>query len=90
MNLPSWVLAVTAALLLLWPALFYLPPRPAPGPFELLAARRMIEGEIAADGRFARGALRLDLPLGPVAPGRSVTLGLRPEDVAAPAPGRSF
>ncbi len=47
----------------------------------------LVEGEIAADGRFARGALRLDLPPGAVAPGRAVTLGLRPEDVAAPAPG---
>ncbi len=47
----------------------------------------LIEGEIAPDGSFVRGALRLDLPAGAAAPGRAVTLGLRPEDVAAPAPG---
>ncbi len=47
----------------------------------------LLAGEIAPDGSFIRGALRLDLPTGIAAPGRAVTLGLRPEDVAAPAPG---
>jgi multiple sugar transport system ATP-binding protein len=47
----------------------------------------LLEGEIAADGAFARGPLRLPLPAGAAAPGRPVTLGLRPEDIAAPAPG---
>ncbi len=52
----------------------------------------LVEGEIAPDGSFVHGALRLDLPQGAAAPGgletgRAVTLGLRPEDVGAPAPG---
>jgi multiple sugar transport system ATP-binding protein len=47
----------------------------------------LVEGEIAPDGSFVRGALRLSLPAGAAAPGRAVTLGLRPEDVGAPAPG---
>ncbi len=47
----------------------------------------LLAGEIAPDGSFIRGALRLDLPTGIAAPGRSVMLGLRPEDVGAPAPG---
>jgi multiple sugar transport system ATP-binding protein len=46
----------------------------------------LVEGEIAADGSFARGDLRLPLPPG-ATPRRAVILGLRPEDVAAPAPG---
>ncbi len=47
----------------------------------------LIAGEIAPDGAFVRGALRLALPPGAAAPGREVLLGLRPEDVAAPASG---
>ena len=47
----------------------------------------LVEGEIAPDGIFVRGALRLDLPAGAAEPGRAVTLGLRPEDVGAPTPG---
>lgn len=46
----------------------------------------LVEGEIAPDGSFVRGALRLRLPQ-QVEPGRAVTLGLRPEDVGTPAPG---
>jgi multiple sugar transport system ATP-binding protein len=46
----------------------------------------LVQGEIAPDGAFARGPLRLPVPPG-AAPGRPVTLGLRPEDVGAPAPG---
>ncbi|WP_372619200.1 ABC transporter ATP-binding protein [Falsiroseomonas sp.] len=47
----------------------------------------LVEGEIAPDGSFVRGALRLRLPEGAAAPGRAVMLGLRPEDVAPPGPG---
>jgi len=47
----------------------------------------LIQGRIAPDGGFERGALRLPLPPDAAAPGRAVTLGLRPEDVAAPGPG---
>ncbi len=43
----------------------------------------LIEGRIE-DGTFARGELRLPAPRGEA--GREVVLGLRPEDVAAPAP----
>ncbi len=46
----------------------------------------LVEGEIAPDGAFVRGDLRLVLPEGAAAPGREVTLGLRPEDVGAPGP----
>ena len=45
----------------------------------------LIEG-VMASGSFSRGGWRLALP-NPPADGRSVTLGLRPEDVMAPAPG---
>ena len=45
----------------------------------------LIEG-VMAGGTFTRGGWRLALP-NPPADGRSVTLGLRPEDVVAPAPG---
>jgi multiple sugar transport system ATP-binding protein len=47
----------------------------------------LIEGEIAPDGAFVRGPLRVALPAGSAAPGQAVILGLRPEDVAAPGPG---
>jgi multiple sugar transport system ATP-binding protein len=47
----------------------------------------LVQGEIAPDGGFARGPLHLPLPERTAAPGRGVTLGLRPEDVGAPAPG---
>jgi multiple sugar transport system ATP-binding protein len=47
----------------------------------------LIAGEIAPDGSFVRGPLRIALPVGAAAPGRTVMLGLRPEDVGAPAPG---
>ena len=47
----------------------------------------LIAGEVAPDGAFLRGALRLPLAEGAAAPGRAVILGLRPEDVGAPAPG---
>jgi len=47
----------------------------------------LVEGEIAADGAFARGPLRLPLPRGGAEPGRAVMLGLRPEDAAAPGAG---
>jgi multiple sugar transport system ATP-binding protein len=46
----------------------------------------LVQGEIAPDGAFVRGPLRLPLPSG-AEPGRAVTLGLRPEDVGAPALG---
>jgi len=49
----------------------------------------LIEGEIDAAGAFRRGALRLPLPGHVVAPGQAVVLGLRPEDVAMPAPTRT-
>ena len=45
----------------------------------------LIEGVIEG-GYFSRGALRLPL-VNPPAEGRAVVLGLRPEDVVAPAPG---
>ncbi|WP_270934186.1 ABC transporter ATP-binding protein [Falsiroseomonas oryzae] len=47
----------------------------------------LVQGEIAPDGSFARGAFRLALPPGAAQPGRAVTLGLRPEDVGTLAPG---
>jgi multiple sugar transport system ATP-binding protein len=50
----------------------------------------LIAGDIAPDGSFVRGALRLALPDGAAAPGRAVLVGIRPEDVTAPAPGLSI
>jgi multiple sugar transport system ATP-binding protein len=47
----------------------------------------LLEGEIAPDGAFQRGPLRIALPEGAAEPGRAVTLGLRPEDAAAPTAG---
>jgi multiple sugar transport system ATP-binding protein len=46
----------------------------------------LLDGDIAADGDFLRGGLRLPLAQR-LEPGRKVTLGLRPEDVSAPADG---
>jgi multiple sugar transport system ATP-binding protein len=46
----------------------------------------LIEGNAEADGIFTRGDFRLPVAV-PVAPGRALTLGLRPEDVSAPGEG---
>jgi multiple sugar transport system ATP-binding protein len=46
----------------------------------------LIEGNAEADDIFARGDFRLPVAM-PVAPGRALTLGLRPEDVSAPGEG---